>query len=145
MADPNLSRVYNGVYNSKEASVSYVDKNLTCRDCGTTFIFSAGEQEFYATKGFQNEPARCPECRRIRRNRMSMLSSGPRQMFPVICAQCGVETEVPFQPRGDRPVPASTPSARPVLSDLRLPLIVDCRERGTLYRVPRSICLRIRR
>ncbi len=84
--------------------MSFVDKTLTCRDCGTTFIFSAGEQEFYQSKGFQNEPARCPECRRIRRNRMSMLSSGPRQMFPVICAQCGVETEVPFQPRGDRPV-----------------------------------------
>ena len=88
----------------RKASVSYLDKTLTCRDCGQTFIFSAGEQEFYATKGFQNEPARCPECRRIRRNRMSLLSSGPRQMFPVICAQCGVETEVPFQPRGDRPV-----------------------------------------
>lgn len=84
--------------------MSFVDKTLTCRDCGVAFVFSAGEQEFYATKGFQNEPARCPECRRIRRNRMSQLSMGPRQMFPVICAQCGVETEVPFQPRGDRPV-----------------------------------------
>jgi CxxC-x17-CxxC domain-containing protein len=84
--------------------VSFVDKTLTCADCGATFLFSAGEQEFFATKGFQNEPKRCPDCRRIRRSRMNALSSGPRQMYPVICAQCGVETEVPFQPTGIKPV-----------------------------------------
>jgi len=84
--------------------VSFVDRTLTCADCGGTFLFSAGEQEFFATKGFQNEPKRCPDCRRIRRSRMNTLSSGPRQMYPVICAQCGVETEVPFQPTGVKPV-----------------------------------------
>jgi CxxC-x17-CxxC domain-containing protein len=88
----------------RRASMSYVDKTLTCEDCGTTFVFSAGEQEFFAQKGFQNEPRRCHDCRRTRRNRMSALSSGPRQMYPVICAQCGVETEVPFQPTGIKPV-----------------------------------------
>lgn len=84
--------------------MSYVDKTLTCNDCGATFLFSAGEQEFFATKGFQNEPKRCPDCRRVRRSRMNELAAGPRQMHPVVCAQCGVETEVPFQPTGIRPV-----------------------------------------
>lgn len=84
--------------------MSYVDRNVICQDCGATFVFSAGEQEFFATKGFQNEPKRCHDCRRTRRARMSALSAGPRQMHPVVCAQCGVETEVPFQPTGVKPV-----------------------------------------
>ena len=41
----------------------YQDKTLVCRDCGAEFVFTAGEQEFYAEKGFQNEPTRCKECR----------------------------------------------------------------------------------
>ena len=41
----------------------YEDKTLTCKECGNEFIFSAGEQEFYAEKGFVNEPQRCKECR----------------------------------------------------------------------------------
>ncbi|WP_244835178.1 zinc-ribbon domain-containing protein [Clostridium sp. BJN0001] len=40
------------------------DKTITCRDCGKEFIFTEGEQEFYKEKGFQNDPVRCPECRR---------------------------------------------------------------------------------
>ena len=40
------------------------DKTLKCIDCGEDFTFTAGEQEFYAAKGFTNEPKRCPECRR---------------------------------------------------------------------------------
>jgi CxxC-x17-CxxC domain-containing protein len=44
-------------------ALQYADKTLTCRDCGRTFTFTAGEQEFYATRGFTNEPGRCPECR----------------------------------------------------------------------------------
>src|ERR1035437_4531466 len=32
------------------------------------------------------------------------FSSGPRQMFPATCAQCGQQTEVPFKPTGSRPV-----------------------------------------
>ena len=39
------------------------DKTLTCRDCGADFIFSASEQDFYAEKGFTNEPKRCATCR----------------------------------------------------------------------------------
>ncbi len=47
--------------------MSYADKPLTCRDCGVDFVFTAGEQEFYAQKGFTNEPTRCPACRRSRK------------------------------------------------------------------------------
>ena len=47
--------------------MSYADKTLTCRDCGTQFVFTAGEQEFYAQKGFTNEPTRCPNCRQARK------------------------------------------------------------------------------
>ncbi|MEG1706469.1 MAG: zinc-ribbon domain-containing protein [Clostridia bacterium] len=44
------------------------DKTLVCKDCGKDFVFTAGEQEFYKTKGFENEPVRCPECRKARKN-----------------------------------------------------------------------------
>ncbi|MBI4213313.1 MAG: zinc-ribbon domain containing protein [Chloroflexi bacterium] len=94
----------------------YADKTLTCRDCGASFVFTSGEQEFYASKGFTNEPSRCPDCRANRnRSRESGgyaggYSSGggferrERQLFPAVCANCGKDTMVPFQPRGDRPV-----------------------------------------
>ena len=82
------------------------DKTLTCRDCGTGFEFTVGEQEFFASKGFTNEPTRCPSCRRAR---SSSREGGygdrrERQLYPAVCAQCGKDTEVPFQPREDRPV-----------------------------------------
>lgn len=51
--------------------MSFTDKTLTCRDCGMTFVFTAGEQEFYAQKGFDNEPQRCPSCRRARKAQRS--------------------------------------------------------------------------
>ncbi len=47
--------------------MEYKDKTLVCKDCGKEFTFTAGEQEFYAEKGFQNEPVRCPECRKARK------------------------------------------------------------------------------
>ncbi|MFA5696539.1 MAG: zinc-ribbon domain-containing protein [Bacilli bacterium] len=47
------------------------DKTLTCKDCGKEFVFTKGEQEFYAEKGFTNEPTRCPECRRNRKQERS--------------------------------------------------------------------------
>jgi len=85
------------------------DKTLTCRDCGNSFTFTSGEQEFYAERGFQNEPSRCPECRNTRRaagprEGRSGGFGGERRMYPAVCSACGKETEVPFQPRGDRPV-----------------------------------------
>ncbi|HET7035900.1 MAG TPA: zinc-ribbon domain containing protein [Thermomicrobiaceae bacterium] len=99
--------------------MSFADKTLTCRDCGQPFTFTAGEQEFYAEKGFTNEPSRCPDCRRANKARRntsmgssSSYSSGggygaPRQertMHPAICSDCGKETMVPFMPRNDKPV-----------------------------------------
>ena len=80
----------------------YEDKTLSCADCGKDFEFTASEQEFYAEKGFSNEPKRCPDCRSARkRNR---YNGGDRQMHSVVCAECGAETQVPFKPTGDRPV-----------------------------------------
>ncbi|MBI4213017.1 MAG: zinc-ribbon domain containing protein [Chloroflexi bacterium] len=91
----------------------YTDRELTCRDCGQTFVFTAGEQEFFATRGFQNDPSRCPSCRAARNSGGGAYSGGghsggydrgERQMFPAVCSDCGKDTLVPFQPRSDRPV-----------------------------------------
>ncbi len=109
--------------------MSYADKTITCRDCGMDFVFTAGEQEFYAQKGFSNEPTRCPSCRQARKadggGRSGGRSSGygdsgggyssggrssggysssPREMHTATCASCGKEAQVPFLPRGDKPV-----------------------------------------
>lgn len=55
----------------------YKDMELICRGCGTMFIFTAGEQEFYADKGFLHEPTRCPKCR-SRRDDSQPRGSAPR-------------------------------------------------------------------
>jgi len=86
------------------------DKTLKCVDCGKEFVFTSGEQDFYAQKGFTNAPTRCPSCRAARKAAREGGASygggygGQRQMYTVVCAQCGKETQVPFQPRGDKPV-----------------------------------------
>ena len=110
-----------------------MDKTLTCRDCGNTFTFTEGEQQFYASRGY-SEPQRCPDCRAAKkasRGNDSYSSGGyggggssygsgggysgggggggyreraPRQMTEVTCSNCGKLTEVPFVPSGDRPV-----------------------------------------
>lgn len=99
----------------------FQDRELTCRECNTTFVFTAGEQEFYQSRGLTNEPGRCPECRRARKQRMSGssydssgytsggYSSGgydrpARQMFSATCASCGGEALLPFEPRTEKPV-----------------------------------------
>ncbi|HZX45665.1 MAG TPA: zinc-ribbon domain containing protein [Clostridia bacterium] len=84
----------------------YQDKTLNCRECGRDFIFSASEQEFYAEKGFENEPARCPECRAARKaaHRGGRGYGRDRQMYQAVCAKCGKMAEVPFKPTSDRPV-----------------------------------------
>ncbi len=91
--------------------MSYADKTLTCRECGQAFIFTAGEQEFYASRGLLNEPGRCPGCRAQRRASQGGGGYGgggdygrEREMFTVTCSSCGGEARVPFQPRTDRPV-----------------------------------------
>jgi CxxC-x17-CxxC domain-containing protein len=86
--------------------VVFQDKSLVCSDCGATFTFSAEEQQFFQTKGYTNEPKRCPECRQARRSSRDRGDSSRfrRQSFPAVCAECGKETEVPFEPREGRPV-----------------------------------------
>jgi CxxC-x17-CxxC domain-containing protein len=84
------------------------DKQLTCADCGSAFTFSAAEQEFFQSKGYTNEPKRCPNCRQARKAERYGSSGGgggkPRQMYHAVCAECGKDTEVPFEPREGRPV-----------------------------------------
>jgi len=101
----------------------YADKTLTCRDCGTAFVFTAGEQEFHASKGFENMPSRCPDCRAARKASRgdavggggggggyssggygSGGGGGGREMFEATCSSCGNVARVPFRPRGDKPV-----------------------------------------
>ena len=88
----------------------YTDETLTCVDCGRTFPFTASEQEFFASKGFTNKPSRCGDCRAARkaanggRSGPSRGGGGQREMFKATCSQCGGVAEVPFQPRGDKPV-----------------------------------------
>jgi CxxC-x17-CxxC domain-containing protein len=101
--------------------MSVADKTITCRDCGTPFVFTAGEQEFYASKGFVNEPTRCPTCRQARKSQQGSGGGGgsreraprptgfdgaPRErvVHQVTCANCGQDTTVPFIPRGTKPV-----------------------------------------
>ena len=84
--------------------MSFEDKSLQCSDCGITFTFSAEEQEFFQTKGYENEPKRCPECRQARKAERYGNRNSRRQMYPAVCAECGKQTEVPFEPQGDRPV-----------------------------------------
>ena len=78
----------------------YADKTLVCEQCQKEFVFSAGEQEFYAEKGFENEPKRCPECRRARKE----AKRGEKQFFPIVCEDCGKEDKVPFQPKEGKAV-----------------------------------------
>ncbi len=82
----------------------YQDKTLNCRDCGKEFTFTTSEQEFYAQKGFQNDPVRCPDCRKAKKMSKGGFGGGERQFFDVTCSECGQPTRVPFQPSGDRPV-----------------------------------------
>jgi len=87
--------------------MSFQDKSIQCSDCGATFTFSAEEQELFQSRGYTNEPKRCPSCRQARKSERyggGSYSSGPRQMFRATCAECGKDTEVPFEPRTGRPV-----------------------------------------
>ena len=96
----------------------HADRMLICRDCGSGFTFTAGEQDFFARRGLTNEPGRCPDCRNARKTNGSPFGDNyvqygpfasfggrtPRQMHPAVCASCNQMTEVPFLPRGGRPV-----------------------------------------
>ena len=76
-------------------SSGFSDKTLTCKDCNKEFVWTAGEQEFYQQKGFENPPFRCPDCRQNRK----MDRQANRPKTKITCAKCGKEDEVPFVPR----------------------------------------------
>jgi CxxC-x17-CxxC domain-containing protein len=102
-----------------EENTHVSDRTLTCRDCGQTFTFTAGEQSFYAERGY-TEPQRCPACRQARKAQRSDSGYGgdsygggggggggyraERTMHPAVCSACGKQTEVPFLPTQDKPV-----------------------------------------
>jgi CxxC-x17-CxxC domain-containing protein len=96
--------------------MEYTDKTLNCSDCGTDFTFDASEQEFFASKGYVNEPRRCPDCRAARKlQRSGGAGRREREMHPATCAACGKDCQVPFEPRDGRPVYCSdcyTPARR---------------------------------
>ena len=79
------------------------DATLPCQDCDSDFTFTAGEQEFFSEKGFNN-PTRCPDCRAVKK----AARRGPREMHTAICGDCNTECEVPFKPtpveEGGKPV-----------------------------------------
>ncbi|MBR4636579.1 MAG: zinc-ribbon domain containing protein [Clostridia bacterium] len=81
----------------------FEDKVLVCKDCGAEFVFTAGEQEFYAEKGFQNEPTRCKACRTARKNARSN-DRGERVMYDAVCSDCGAPCKVSFNPNPEKPV-----------------------------------------
>ena len=86
--------------------MEFQDKVLKCIDCGSEFIFTAGEQLFFHDKQFKNEPKRCKSCKG---KRSSNLGGPPRQGFSKVetrtnCSACGKETTVPFKPTQGRPV-----------------------------------------
>lgn len=90
----------------------YTDQTLSCVDCGATFQFTAGDQEFFAEKGFLNTPRRCKSCRYEAKSRRGTRDgadhgsgfSSPRELHGVICDGCGLATQVPFVPNGSKPV-----------------------------------------
>ena len=93
--------------------VALSDMTLACSDCGSDFVFTVGEQEFHASRGFTTNPKRCSSCRNARRGQPrdsggggggGGYGGGQREMFTVVCANCGNDATVPFRPSGDRPV-----------------------------------------
>lgn len=104
--------------------MEFQDRSLECVDCHQSFVFTAGEQEFYARKGFREEPKRCKACREMRKakrdqgggfddtgmggvvdgNRRAGGGNRTREMFDAVCAACGAPTRVPFKPTPGRPV-----------------------------------------
>ena len=88
--------------------MEFQDKVLKCIDCGTDFVFTAGEQLFFQDKHFKNEPRRCKGCKSKRSFSYGPVVASSPQLTRVetrtSCSQCGKETTVPFKPTQGRPV-----------------------------------------
>jgi CxxC-x17-CxxC domain-containing protein len=88
--------------------MEFQDRVLKCVDCGSDFVFTAGEQLFFHDKQFKNEPKRCKACKG---KRAAQLGAGgghggnyQKTETRTNCSQCGKETTVPFKPTQGRPV-----------------------------------------
>lgn len=88
------------------------DKQITCTSCGTEFLFSVADQEFFSSRGY-TEPRRCRPCRNQAKQQRGGAGQGggygayqsaPRELFDAVCAACGTSTQVPFRPNGTKPV-----------------------------------------
>jgi CxxC-x17-CxxC domain-containing protein len=90
--------------------MDFIDRLLTCGDCGGEFIFTAGEQLFFFDKQFKNDPKRCKPCKSKRATASGRAAAGPagavlsRTETRTECSACGIETTVPFKPTQGRPV-----------------------------------------
>jgi len=87
--------------------MEYHDRVLKCSECSAEFVFTAGEQMFFADKGFKNEPKRCKGCKAKRAEGSGGGGGGATQMraeTKTSCSQCGKDTTVPFRPTQGRPV-----------------------------------------
>ena len=84
--------------------MEYHDRVLKCVECNAEFVFTAGEQMFFADKGFKNEPKRCKACKSKRGNSANPAGNLQRTETRTTCSQCGKETTVPFKPTQGRPV-----------------------------------------
>ena len=84
--------------------MEFVDRILKCSDCGSEFVFTAGEQLFFFDKQFKNDPKRCKSCKAKRAARGTGSAPSTRTETRTQCSECGVETTVPFKPTQGRPV-----------------------------------------
>ncbi len=84
--------------------MEFQDRILQCVDCGAEFVWTAGEQQFFADKNFKNEPKRCKACKGKRASRPAGAVARERVETVTNCSACGRETTVPFKPTQGRPV-----------------------------------------
>lgn len=86
--------------------MEFEDRTLQCVDCGAEFVWTAGEQSFFADKSFKNEPKRCRACKAKRSERLATSPAAARERIETkaVCSNCGKETTVPFRPTQGRPV-----------------------------------------
>jgi len=85
--------------------MEFQDRILTCVDCSAEFVWTAGEQQFFADKNFRNEPKRCKSCKTKRAARPAATTAVRERVETVTnCSACGRETTVPFRPTQGRPV-----------------------------------------
>jgi CxxC-x17-CxxC domain-containing protein len=84
--------------------MEFQDRILRCVDCDADFVWTAGEQHFYAEKNFKNEPKRCRECKLKRASRPPGPPTRERVETVATCSACGKETTLPFRPTQGRPV-----------------------------------------